>query len=106
MRSASRANTISVVSPSIGAERFPVRHSSHVPTICTIVCAASKFLATVISSMSDSTSELRNSDERWQIEQTMWKWRGWWWAGSNRERPSPKSTLRAMPAPTIHWSVR
>jgi hypothetical protein len=23
-----------------------------------------------------------------------------------RERPSPKSTLRAMPASTIHWSVR
>ena len=42
MRSASRANTRSVVAPSSVAVLRPVRHSSQVPRICTTVCAAVK----------------------------------------------------------------
>ena len=68
MRSASRANTSSVIVPSsfdeAGELDVPVRHSSHVPRICTTACFAVKLRAEAISSISDSTSELRNSDER------------------------------------------
>ena len=42
----------------------PVRHSSHVPTICTTDWIGEKLRTVAISSISASTSELRNSDER------------------------------------------
>ena len=42
MRSASRANTRSVVAPSIVAVFAPVRHSSQVPETCTTVCVGAK----------------------------------------------------------------
>ena len=47
----------------------PVRHSSQVPTICTMTCAAENRRSAAISSITASTSELRNSDERWQMVQ-------------------------------------
>ena len=71
MRSASRANTSSVVAPSM----------RRCPDAGAALLAGAEHLddrlrrrrncrAAAISSTSDSTSELRNSDERWQTLQT------------------------------------
>jgi hypothetical protein len=42
----------------------------------------------------------------WRLTRVGGDFIGWRYDGSNRERPSPKSTFRAMPASTIHCSVR
>ena len=73
MRNASRANTRSVTAPSSVGEARPVRHSSQVPNTCTMVWVGAKLRAVATSSTRASTSELRNSDERWQLLQTRWK---------------------------------
>ena len=54
----------------------PVRHSSQVPNTWTTVCVGVEAARRGDLLESDSTSELRNSDERWQVLQTRWKCRG------------------------------
>ena len=73
MRSASRAKRRFVSVPSMAGVFLPVPHSSHVPKIWTTECAGVKSRTAATSSSEASTSELTNSDDRWQVLHTRWK---------------------------------